>query len=499
MHFYRPLIYLLGAGALSACAVGPDYHRPQAGLPAHFMAESAFPAGPGARTSDLTAWWSGFDDPLLTRYVDTALAQNLDLSQALARVSEARAAFGATNAALLPSADVSGSAARAYQAIDTPLGQLLNARPGYDRWGNEYESDLSASWEIDISGGLRRDREAALADYKASEAGAVATRLTVAAQTADIYIGIRGLQTRLDIANQQVGKQQDLLALLELMYGKGVVPDYQVRQAEGTLAQTQAEVSVLRARLDAAMNALDVMLGTPPGTHRAELETASPIPRTPSIAVMGTPADLLQRRPDLIAAERCLAASNARIGSAISEYYPKLSLSALLGSATALSSGSLFSSGANQRATVLGLRWRLFDFGRINAEIDNARGQQAEALAAYRQAALRATEDVEDAFSALFNSEAQATTLLNGESSLSEARDSQLAAYQRGVASRIDVLRADEALLQISDARAQAQSESARAAVATYKALGGGWNPQSLDSALSRSVSDSSAASVVER
>lgn len=176
-------------------------------------------------------------------------------------------------------------------------------------------------------------------------------------------------------------------------------------------------------------------------------------------------------------AERHLAASSARIGVAVSEYYPKFSLSALLGSATAVSSGNLFSADASQSAGVLGLRWRLFDFGRINAQIDQAKGQEQEALAAYRLSVLRATEDVENAFSALINSEIQAATLIKGESALASARQSSFIAFRQGTASLIDVLHNDETLLQSSDARAQAQTEAARAAVATFRALGGGWQP----------------------
>jgi outer membrane protein TolC len=245
------------------------------------------------------------------------------------------------------------------------------------------------------------------ADYQSSEAGVVATRLEVAAQTADSYIAIRGLQTRLEIARRQVEVEQELLAKVSML-----------RQTEGELAQVRAAVSAMKTRLYAAMNALDVMLGSPPGTHRAELAAAAPIPATPKVASLGSPADLLQRRPDLIVAERHLAAANARIGEAISEYYPKFSLSGLLGSATAASSGNLFTSGASQAAGVLGLRWRLFDFGRINAQIKQAKGQDAEVLAAYRQAVLRATEDVENSFSALVHGEEQADTLTRGEASL---------------------------------------------------------------------------------
>ena len=477
----RSLALLLCASVMAGCAVGPDYRRPDAPLPAHYIGQAAVEQQHVASTADLATWWQGFDDPLLSHFVSLALEQNLDLAQASARVTQARAALGGADAALLPSGSISGSAARAHQSIETPLGEVLNATPNYDRWGNAYEADLGASWEIDVFGGLRRGREAALADYQASEAGVAATRLEVTAQTADIYIAVRGLQTRLEIAQRQVKVEQELLAKVNLLYGKGLAAEYQVRQTEGELAQVQATVPVLQTYLDAAMNALDVMLGSPPGTHRAELAAAAPIPATPKIASLGSPADLLQRRPDLIVAERHLAAANARIGEAISEYYPKFSLSGLLGSATTVSSGNLFTSGANQAAGVLGLRWRLFDFGRINAQIKAAKGRDTEALAAYRQAVLRATEDVENSFSALVNREEQAVTLSQGEASLARARESSSIAYQNGAASLIDVLHADQTLLQTSDARAQAQMESARAAVAAFKALGGGWQPRKSD------------------
>lgn len=292
---------------------------------------------------------------------------------------------------------------------------------------------------------------------------------------------MRGLQARLAIAEAQVRTRQELLEKVQLLHSKGVAPEYQVRQSEGELAQVQATVPELLTGIDAAMNALDIMLGTPAGTHRTELTSAGTIPQAPLITSTGTPGDLLRRRPDIIVAERHLAASSARIGVAISEYYPKFSLIALLGSATAVSGDNLFSSGASQSAGVLGLRWRLFDFGRINAQIDQAKGQEAEALAAYRLSVLRATEDVENAFSALVNRENQTATLVKGEASLASARQSSFVAFRQGTASLIDVLHNDETLLQISDARAQTQTESARAAVATFRALGGGWQPSETD------------------
>lgn len=479
MFSLRTLSLVVSSGLLAGCAVGPDYHRPDVPLPDRY--QSAMQQRSATRPANFAVWWEGFNDPLLSRLVSDALARNLDIAQASARMAQARAGLGAATAALLPSGNVSGQASRAYQSVETPLGQVLSSTPDYNRYGNAYETNLNAGWEIDLFGGLRRGRQSALADYQASEAGVAATRLAVAAQTADIYITLRGLQARLAIADAQVRTRQELLEKVQLLHSKGVAPEYQVRQSEGELAQVQATVPELLTGIDAAMNALDVMLGTPAGTHRTELTSAGTIPQAPLITSTGTPGDLLRRRPDIIVAERHLAASSARIGVAISEYYPKFSLSALLGSATAVSGDNLFSSGASQSAGVLGLRWRLFDFGRINAQIDQAKGQEAEALAAYRLSVLRATEDVENAFSALVNRENQTATLVKGEAALASARQSSFVAFRQGTASLIDVLHNDETLLQISDARAQAQTESARAAVATFRALGGGWQPSETD------------------
>ncbi|KQW00645.1 efflux transporter outer membrane subunit [Rhizobacter sp. Root1221] len=471
------LATLLVASLSAGCAVGPDYIRTDVPMPQRYLGQPAVDQRPATAHADLDTWWTGFEDPQLTRFVTLALAQNLDLAQASARVSQARAGLGAANAALMPSGQLSGQAARAYQSVETPLGQVLASTPDFDRYGSAYEANLGASWELDVFGGLRRGKEAALAEYQASEAGAVATRLAVAAQTADIYISIRGLQTRLDVARQQVQTQEKLLSTVHLLHDRGLAAELQVRQVEGALYQVRATVPALEAGLDAATNALDVMLGSPPGTHRMELAGTGVVPVAPKITVTGSPGELLRRRPDLIVAERRLAASNARIGIAMAEYYPKLSLSGLIGSATSVSAGNLFSTGASQAAGVLGMRWRLFDFGRINAQISQAKGQEAEMLAAYRLAVLRATEDVENAFSALVKHEEQAAVLTQGVDSLGRARGASFAAYQKGVLSLIEVLQADENLLRASNARAQAQTDSARAAVASFRALGGGWQP----------------------
>jgi outer membrane protein TolC len=199
------------------------------------------------------------------------------------------------------------------------------------------------------------------------------------------------------------------------------------------------------------------------------------MPSPPAVDTAGGPASLLRRRPDIIAAERRLAAADARIGAAISDYYPKVTLSGVLGY-EASDTGQLVSPAAFQPQGVVGVRWRLFDFGRVDAEVAAARGARAEALAAYRQSVLKATADVETALSALVRGEEQARVLDAGEVALSRARDAAQASYLAGHVSLIDVLDADDRLLSVRDQRIQAQEAATRAAISAFEALGGGWD-----------------------
>ncbi|QNA86415.1 efflux transporter outer membrane subunit [Sphingomonas sp. So64.6b] len=482
MRYFRAAAPLAATITLiGGCAVGPRYVAPISSAPSAFMGAAAVDARPAASgtaagRADLVDWWRAFGDPLLTSLVERALAQNLDLQQAGARVVQARAALKNANAALLPSGQVSGQAGETYQSLETPIGRIGSAFPQFQRSTENYELNLGASWELDLFGGRDAARDAARADWQASAAGAVAARLAVAAQTADTYIAIRTLQARLDVARAQTGTQQRLVDLIALQYDKGIAAELQVRQAEGALAQIRASIPALQNELDIAMNALDVLIGVQPGTTRPELIAAAAIPAPPAISTAGGPAALLRRRPDIIAAERTLAASNARIGVAMSEYYPKISLSGLLGTATA-AAGGLFGGNATQANGIFGLRWRLFDFGRVDAEIKAAKGRNAEALAAYRLTVLRASQDVEDAFSTLVQQEARSTALAQGETSLTRARSASFAAYKGGVASLIEVLDADRRLLETRDGAIQARAAASRGAVASFRALGGGWNP----------------------
>jgi outer membrane protein TolC len=238
----RSLALLLSAVVLTGCAVGPDYRPPEIALSSTFLGQEGVAHRPVQHQADLTLWWAAFDDPLLTRFVSLAHEQNLDIEQAAARVVQSRASLRYADAALLPAGNVSANAARGYQSVETPLGQVLNATPNFDRSGSAYEANLGASWEIDVFGGLRRGREAALAAYEASAAGAVATRLAVAAQIADVYVTIRGLQARIAIAGQQVETRRQLLTIVRLQYEKGIAAELQVNQAEGSLTKAEAQI-----------------------------------------------------------------------------------------------------------------------------------------------------------------------------------------------------------------------------------------------------------------
>jgi outer membrane protein TolC len=275
------------------------------------------------------------------------------------------------------------------------------------------------------------------------------------------------------LAQAQIEADDHLLDLVKRREARGAATDREVAQAEALTAQALALVPPLRIGLEAQLNRLDVLLGAQPGTYARELSAAADIPAIPAVDP-AAPADLLRRRPDVIAAERRLAASNARIGSALSEYYPKLSLSTLLGFES-LSSQQLFTGAAFQPQAVAGLRWRLFDFGKVDSEVEQAEGANAEALARYRAAVLRATEDVENALTALAQSEQQVRELSRETASLVRARDRAEEAYRGGAVSLIDVLDSDRQLLLAQDDLARVRAEAARSAVGSYRALGGGW------------------------
>lgn len=471
---------LLLAAALAGCTVGPDYSPPTSSfVPFHNIAavndRKAAKAPP-----PLDRWWTGFGDPMLVTVVQRALDQNLDLAASFARIRQARASAAAANAQLLPTVDLDASASVQHQSLEGPFGTIGRGFDGYNRDQREYTFGPAASWEIDLFGGLRRTANAARAEAEAAEADQLGTRITVVADTADAYIQIRGYQARLAVAQQQIDNDTRLLGLVNARARAGEADGREIAQAEALLRQARASVPALRIGLEAQSNRLDVLMGTQPGTYARLLAAPADIPAIPDIGSDETPLDVLRRRPDIIAAERRLAASNERIGAAISDYYPKISLSGALGF-DSLSANHLFSAKAFQPIGTGALRWRLFDFGKVEAEVNQARGAQAEALALYRQAALKATEDVENALISLSQTEVHVAELLAEVAALQRARDLSQRAYQAGSITLTDVLDADRQLLTARDELDANRAAAAQSAVSIFRALGGGWDlpPQS--------------------
>ncbi len=264
---------------------------------------------------------------------------------------------------------------------------------------------------------------------------------------------------------------------MQSRYDAGAATEREIAQAQALLQQACSTLPPLQLALEKQLNRLDVLMGVQPGTYAHELDTVTPVPSIPSIANQ-EPTDVLHRRPDVIAAERRLAASNERIGAALAEYYPKISLAGVLGF-DSLNSGSLFTSAAFQPAAVAGLRWRLFDFGRVNAEVRQARGINAEALVDYQQAVLKAAEDVENALASLSETEAYSVEIQGEVQSLTRARDLSQEAYRAGSITLTDVLDADRLLLTAQDQLASNRADVSRAAVVVFRSFGGGWESPS--------------------
>lgn len=400
------------------------------------------------------------------------MAQNLDLAQALARVQQARARAGAASAALAPQGELTAQAAEARQSLDGIGGTLGNAFPGFSRTGALYDLGIGASWEIDLFGGRRRGREAGFAEFEAAEASRAGTQLTVAGEVADAYLQLRGYQTRIALAEQQIKLDNQLVEIVRLRFNQGEAARRELDQAQATLTQARALTPVLRAGREAELNRLAVLTGESPEADRGLLELQSPLPTTPTPGQVGTPGDLLRRRPDLVAAERRLAAASARIGVTVADYYPKVTLQTLVGVGSEGLVG-LIGASSNLAQAGAALRWRLFDFGRVDAEVAAAKGAEAEALAGYRKAVLGAAEDVEDAFVALDAHRAVVLALTAAVESLERSRQAAQDAYTAGQFSLLEVIDADRQLLLTRDHLAQARTEAGRAAVAGYRALGG--------------------------
>ena len=459
---------------LAGCTVGPDYVKPEVTLAPLHNAEAVASRPTTQEEPALEQWWQGFHDPQLTGIIERVLQQNLDIQASLERVEQARAVASAAGAKRFPTLDASAEAKYSRASKDNSVYALANVlKPGLNRNGRLYDVGLGASWESDLFGGLRRQEEAALAMAGAAEAMHAGVRISVAAEAADAYLRIRSAQAQLQVAESRISNDIDLLAMLKEQRAHGLATSRDVAQGEALLAHAQSTVPLLRMELEAQLNRIDVLMGAQPGTYANELRRAAAVPAAPRITAQS--ADFLRRRPDVIAAERNLAAANAKIGAAISQYYPSISLSSVLVGYETPNVGRLFTSNTFQPVALFGLRWRLFDFGRIDAEVAQADAATREALLRYRQVILRAAEDVENACVALVQYEIYSQDVTRQIKALTQVYEESKQAYLAGMVPLTDVLTADRQLLAAASELPRAQADAARAAVQLFRSLGGGW------------------------
>lgn len=465
----RMLAPLLLTASLAACSAGPEYVRPTLALTPTYTTPAQF-------RSANEQWWRDFGDPVLDRTVERALAQNLDLGAAGARIQQARAAAQVGDAALRPAVGVTAGVEADRQSLRSPFG-AASRQLGFSRDYELYQLGAQASWELDLFGGLSRERQAARADLGAVRADAAAVRLSVVAETVDAYIQLRGLQARLAVAQDQLALRRQLSGLVRQRVEHGLSAERDLHRVLGEEQGIASSLAPLRAALAAQRNGLEVLMGVQAGTGTAQFIQPATIPQAPDPSGSANPAELMRRRPDILAAERRLAASNARIGAAMADYYPHVSLGGVLG-VVSLGTSKLLAGKALSASGGAGLRWSLFDFGRIDAQVALAWGQEAEALAIYRQAALQATQDVESALVGLAQGREEVLGLQQQVASLTRARDQTRMAYQGGAVSLLDVLDMDKALLDALDRLQQALTGAARASVAATRALGGGFSEE---------------------
>ena len=367
--------------------------------------------------------------------------------------------------------------ARQHQSTVGEFGTVASHLPGYERDQTVRQLGAGASWELDLAGGLRRRAEGRRDEAQAAEAAGVGTRIRVVAEAADAYLQVRGARADLAQLSALIATDENLVRVTAERVGEGVAVDRDRDDAEARLAQDRALEPAVQARLQAESNRLDVLMGATPdsGTVGSD-EGVAQAWTTPGMPGDIRPAQLLRRRPDIMLAERRLAAATADIGAALSQYYPDVSLAGLLGFER-LGPGDLFSGAAFQPALLAGVHWRLFDFGRVDAEVAQARGARAEALARCRQSVLGAAEDAEDALLTLAQWQSRLGALQAVVAANERALDSVQRSVEAGTASDVDLLRRRQLLLESRRAWVLTHEAHARATVDAYRALGGGWAP----------------------
>ncbi len=465
----RVSLVALSVLLLGACTVGPDYREPP---PVDTGSGWTQPDDATRLQVELSVWWTSLGDPVLDRLITTALSDNLDLRQAQARISETRALADHAAGGYAPSVGVGGSVNRRRQSENGPLP--IGSIPGMERDQTIYDTGFDAAWEIDLFGGTRRAVESADATLQAAQFDAIDVRISVAAEVARTYLTLRGAQRELAAREASVETLQHTVELVGKRVEVGDAAQADVDTAQARLAAASATLPGIRARQRAAALGLGILLGAPPERELALVDTTAPeIDLTP--LPVGERADLLRRRPDVRAAERRLAANTANIGVATAELFPKLSINAG-GGFQSLDAGDLFESASQTFSIMPLISWRVFDGGRVRAQIRASEARQQQAALAYEQVVLIALGDAERALSdyrlGLDAVEAQQVAVQAARRSYAHARTR----FEAGDITLTDLLAEERFLHDAEDAYVRAYTVTAIDLIALFKALGGGWS-----------------------
>jgi len=466
------ILALACATTLAGCAaLGPDYQRPDLPMPQTWRSDL-----PNARDVVNTDWWKALGDPALDALIGEAIDANKDLQLATLRVEQFDAKLLITRSEGRPQIGYSASAQRKRYSEELPR-PIRN--PGNDPsqplqiigpYQNAFELGGNFSWELDLWGRVRRAREAARADVMASEDARRAMMLTVVTSVATSYVQLLALDHQLELAQQAEKNRGDALNLIQKKYEGGAASQLDVAKAKAALYDVAGAVPDLERQVAELENATSLLLGRNPGPIKRSSLLALKLPPVPA----GIPSDILERRPDVMEAEQNLVSANAKIGVAKAEYFPTLSLTALLGLGST-EQNNLFQRSAGTGAVGAGLLGPIFSGGRIKGDIREAESVQKQMLVTYQQTVQTALREVEDALVFRAKSGEIASA---GEQQLAALRDAVRlsdARYEGGQSSYLDVLDAQQDLYEAQDKQVGRDRDTFLALISVYKAMGGGW------------------------
>jgi outer membrane protein, multidrug efflux system len=449
------------AVVLAGCTMGPDYQRPEVALPAAWRAQA-----PDAADVTNTEWWRALGDSDLDRLIDAALANNKDLVLASLRVEALEARLQISQAAGMPQFGYGLSAERLRRSEEVPNGLRQDEGPVY----NVFRGRVDVAWEIDLWGRVRRANEAARAELLSSEEARRAMMLSVVTSVATGYIELLALDQQLAYARGVLQNRLDAFDLAEQKFKGGSGTRLAAEQARAVAEQVAAEVPPIERNIRRLENALSALVGAPPGPVRRRAIGELALLQLPQ----GVPADVLTRRPDVLQAEQLLVAANARIGVAKTAYFPAISLGAILGVA-ADDLRWLWAETAREGNVGLGLAGPLFSGGRIEAGVREAEAQQKEAALRFQKAVQGALVEVEDALFARAKASEREALLARQVLALRDVSALVKARYEGGESTLIDVLDAEQRVIEAQGRQLAGRQDSLLAMISVYKAMGGGW------------------------